>query len=92
MAPVGFRGSLRSLQPGTTVLTEINSDPHTVQRTEELIHGGDNAFFKISFQTSGQGLLIRDGREVVLKPGTLAIYDTSRPYTLTFDRVFPAMS
>lgn len=84
----GFQGSLRSHHFGEMVLTEINSDPHTVQRTDTLIRNGGAGLFKINLQTCGYGLLIQDGREVILTPGTLAIYDTSRPYTLTFDQTF----
>lgn len=83
-----FRGSLHSLHLGETVLTEINADPHTVQRTTEMISNGGDGFFKLSLQHSGQGLLIQDGRKVILQPGRLAIYDTSRPYTLTLDQTF----
>ncbi|GAA2045663.1 hypothetical protein GCM10009720_28170 [Yaniella flava] len=45
-------------------------------------------YYKVSLQTQGHGLLIQDGREVLLEPGALAIYDTSRPYTLSFDSDF----
>lgn len=46
--------------------------------------GGAN-YYKVSLQLKGHGLLVQDGREVSLAPGSLAIYDTSMPYTLSFD-------
>ncbi|WP_186293034.1 helix-turn-helix domain-containing protein [Brevibacterium aurantiacum] len=47
--------------------------------------GSSTNYYKVSLQLNGHGLLIQDGREVSLAPGSLAIYDTSRPYTLSFD-------
>src|SRR5476651_2640745 len=43
------------------------------------------SYYKASLQVSGTGLLVQDGREAVLQPGDLAIYDTGRPYSLLFE-------
>ena len=40
---------------------------------------------------SGTGLLVQDEREAVLQPGDLAVYDTSRPYSLVFGADFRTM-
>jgi AraC-like DNA-binding protein len=42
----------------------------------------------ISVQTSGSGMVIQDGREVRLRPGDFACYDSTRPYTLSFGDTF----
>lgn len=86
--PRGFRGSVDLYDLGDLALSTVNAAPHTVQRTERLIQAGGNSLYKLSLQLAGRGLLIQDGREVVLEPGRMALYDTSRPYTLTFDRSF----
>ncbi|MDR4531951.1 helix-turn-helix domain-containing protein [Glutamicibacter sp. PS] len=66
-------------------LMRIASKPHAVLRTDALAAAGDGAYFKVSLQVTGHGMLIQDGREVTLAPGELAIYDTQRPYSLVFD-------
>jgi AraC-like DNA-binding protein len=80
-----FWGRLRSVDFDDAHVHEVTASPHTVQRTESLITGGDARFYKASLQVSGTGLLIQDGREAVLQPGDLAIYDTARPYSLVFE-------
>lgn len=83
-----FRGAIDVQDCGSVVMTQVTANPHAVLRTDELIAADHQHFYKVSYQLNGHGLLIQDGREVVLEPGTLAIYDTSRPYTLSFDRDF----
>lgn len=84
----GFTGRISARDYDAVVMSHIAADPHAVLRTPELIGRGDRDYYKVSLQLSGHGLLIQDGREVALAPGTLAIYDTSRPYTLSFDADF----
>ncbi|MFT3798305.1 helix-turn-helix domain-containing protein [Microbacterium sp.] len=69
-------------------LTEVGATAHTVTRTPELIARSPRGAYKVSLLLAGSGLLIQDGREAVLREGDFAIYDTSRPYTLGFDRDF----
>ena len=83
-----FSGVMRSAGTGDVHLTDVRADAHVVERTSELIARDDRAYFKLSLMLSGSGLLIQDDREAVLRPGDLAVYDTSRPYTLEFDRDF----
>jgi AraC-like DNA-binding protein len=65
-------------------IVEISATSHEVHRTPALIAQGGEPYFKLNLQLEGTGLLIKDNREAVLQPGDLAIYDTNRPYTLTF--------
>ena len=70
-------------------LTEVVADPHVVERTRRhCSDGGSVPSYKISLMLGGTGYLCQDGRDVVLQPGDLAIYDTTRPYTLAFDDSF----
>lgn len=69
-------------------LTEVGATAHRVERTEELIAQSPRAAFKVSLMLSGTGVLVQDGRYAVLREGDFAIYDTSRPYTLSFDDDF----
>lgn len=57
----------------------------SVGKSADTVGASVRNYYKVSLQLKGHGLLIQDGREVTLAPGSLAIYDTSRPYTLSFD-------
>lgn len=83
-----FSGKLTGQRFGDMVMTRIAAAPHAVLRASESISCDDRPHYKLSFQRTGYGLLIQDGREVVIGPGQFAIYDTSRPYTLAFDKSF----
>ncbi|GAA1538222.1 MULTISPECIES: helix-turn-helix domain-containing protein [Brevibacterium] len=93
----GFRGAISARDYDSVVMSHISANPHAVLRTSELISAdslssaagaradASTNYYKVSLQLKGHGMLIQDGREVSLAPGSLAIYDTSRPYTLSFD-------
>lgn len=84
----GFRGAVGVCGDRTNEMATVTAGPHTVLRTPELIRKEELGRFKLSLQRSGTGLLIQDGREIMLGPGSLALYDTSIPYTLSFDGEF----
>ncbi|MEQ6897042.1 helix-turn-helix domain-containing protein [Microbacterium sp. KR10-403] len=89
--PDHFRSLMRAASVDEVHVTDLRATPHVVERTPELISRGDRDFFKVSLMLSGTGLLVQDGREAVLNPGDLAVYDTSRPYSLVFDDDFRTM-
>ncbi|MBK5237522.1 MAG: helix-turn-helix domain-containing protein [Actinomycetales bacterium] len=86
-----FMGKIRSRSMGDILITEITAGPHHVERTQALISRSEKRYYKLSLQLSGTGLLIQDDREAILRPGDIAIYDTDRPYTLTFDSDFRSL-
>lgn len=83
-----FHGSIRAARTGDVHLTDIRAGAHVVERTPELVSRNDRPYFKVSLMLAGTGLLIQDQREATLRPGDLAVYDTSRPYTLEFGADF----
>jgi AraC-like DNA-binding protein len=89
--PDRFRGLIRGAGVDEVHLSDVRATDHQVHRTPELIARGDAPYFKVSLMLQGSGLLIQDGREAVLSPGDLAVYDTSRPYSLIFDEDFRTM-
>lgn len=89
--PDPFFGRIRSAEADEIHVSEVSASKHVVERTPELIARADRNYFKLSLQLSGTGLLIQEGREAVLRPGDLAVYDTHRPYTLVFDDDFRTM-
>ncbi|MBU1588754.1 MAG: helix-turn-helix domain-containing protein [Actinobacteria bacterium] len=80
-----FWGRLRTVDVEPVHVSEVSASPHLVERTSTLLASADPSYYKASLQVSGTGLLIQDGREAVLQPGDLAIYDTGRPYSLVFE-------
>src|SRR5262245_56671375 len=80
-----FRGELRGANLGALRLYEVDADTHVARRTQRLVTRAPAEYFKLGLQVSGHSVLIQDGREAVLGPGDFAVYDTSRPYTFTFD-------
>lgn len=89
--PDRFRGMIRGAGIDEVHVTDVRATDHVVERTPELIARGDRPYFKVSLMLAGTGLLIQDDREAVLSPGDLAVYDTSRPYSLVFDSDFRTM-
>jgi AraC-like DNA-binding protein len=89
--PDRFRGVIRSAGVDDVHVTDVRATDHVVERTPELIARGDRPYFKVSLMLAGTGLLVQDEREAVLTPGDLAVYDTSRPYSLVFDEDFRTM-
>lgn len=81
----GFRGRMRSRVLDRMSIVEVTATSHEVHRTPALIARAHERYFKLNLQLEGTGLLVQDNREAVLRPGDLAIYDTNRPYTLTFE-------
>jgi len=89
--PGAFKGRIRRRSLDDIKLYEVTATGHSVLRTPELITRSDRMYFKLSLQICGTGMLIQDGREAVLHPGDLSVYDTHRPYTLTFEEDFRAL-
>lgn len=83
--PDNFHASVRSREYDGISLSQVFAGSHQVDRPLNFIASDERQFFKLSLQVSGTGLIIQDGREAALLPGDMAIYDTSRPYSLVFD-------
>jgi AraC-like DNA-binding protein len=83
--PDNFHASMRSREYDGISLSQVFAGSHQVDRPLDFIDSNESQFFKLSLQVSGTGLIIQDGREAALLPGDMAIYDTSRPYSMAFD-------
>jgi AraC-like DNA-binding protein len=84
----GFTGSLHSVALGPVRRTAVRSVAHHVVRSPRQIDRSGGEDVLVSVQRAGRGLVRQDGREALLAPGELALYDATRPYTLTFDGPF----
>ncbi|MGE5289686.1 MAG: cupin domain-containing protein, partial [Micromonosporaceae bacterium] len=90
-APVSrepFRAELASWTVGELLITRLHAGPHLASRTRRMIAASDRDYYKVGLQVRGRCRLSQDGREAMLQPGDIAIYDCSRPYTMSFDGPF----
>ncbi|MFD6061349.1 AraC-like ligand-binding domain-containing protein [Rhodococcus wratislaviensis] len=83
-----FQGYVRGASLGPVKVSEVVATAHTVRRTPRMIRASDPEFYKVGLQVRGYCLLTQDDREAALTPGDFAIYDTTRPYQLSFDDRF----
>lgn len=90
--PVGndsFDGEIRGgIGVAGLQFSEVLSDPQLVLRSKSQIAKSTEADFLISFQLAKHGVVRQDGREALLTPGSFALYDSRRPYTLEFQQRF----
>jgi len=68
--------------------SEVLADPQEVRRDKHLISQSTEEDFLISFQLSQEGCVRQNGREAHLKQGNFALYDSTEPYTLSFNKPF----
>lgn len=79
-----FHGEIRTRSVDQTHVTEIVASPHQVRHSANQIKVDDKKLLKLSLLLEGTALVAQDGRTAALSAGDVAIYETSRPYTLEF--------
>ncbi len=87
-APVSrepFRGEVAHWELGDLLVSRVAAYPHLASRTRRMIALRDAGYYKVGLLTNGSCKLAQDGRQALLQPGDLAIYDCRRPYTMVFD-------
>lgn len=83
-----FSGDVGSAALGSVLLAEVSASHAIVERTRRLIRKDDPELYKFGLQVSGTSVIEQDDRQARLLPGDLAIYDTSRPYRISFSDDF----
>lgn len=72
----------------TVAVTLVTSTGSEVYRNHRVIAASPRDDLLMSFHRRGTGRVLQSDREARLRPGSVALYDTARPYTLRFsDRV-----
>lgn len=79
-----FHGSMQTVSIEDMCVSDIRASAHDVSRLPSDIAADDPKHLKLSLQLSGTGVVEQDGRAAELEPGDVAVYDTSRPYTLHY--------
>ena len=83
-----FFGAITRRELAAVNLSRISSTSQTVLRTPQQISKASEDIFLLSIQVAGSGRLVQDDKTAHLKPGDLALYDSTRPYQLLFDQHF----
>jgi AraC-like DNA-binding protein len=83
-----FTGRVRTDAVADLPLAVVDGSRQIVRRTQRLVRAGEADLFKVGVQLRGRGLVVQDGREALLAPGDLTVYDTARPYELVFEDDF----
>ena len=84
----GIDGEIVADTLATLRLSRVTATAQKVRRTPAKIACASEDHFLVSIQTEGRGVVSQDGRDAVLGPGDFALYDSTRPYQLTFDDAF----
>ncbi|MDX2680602.1 cupin domain-containing protein [Streptomyces sp. NY05-11A] len=79
-----FSGSVATERLGQLRISTVHADRELVRRTTSLISESSDEYLLLGMQTRGRGVVVQDEPTAVLNPGELALYDTTRPYTLDF--------
>ncbi|ORW83851.1 hypothetical protein AWC25_25380 [Mycobacterium sherrisii] len=80
-----LRWAMKSASLGAVQMTDVAlSDAAEVYRTNRLINKGADDYLKVGLQLRGSCVIAQNGREARLNPGDYAVYDTTRPYRLTY--------
>ena len=83
-----FRAELRGCELDNIRVSEVGADPQHVTRSKKQIAKSTEREFLLSLQLEDTGIVNQDGRIAQLHPGDFALYDSTRPYHLHFDRPF----
>ncbi|ACZ90482.1 helix-turn-helix domain-containing protein [Streptosporangium roseum] len=75
-----FRATMRLLDLGAVQVATLHYPSLRPQRTPKLIRQSDPEMYCLSLTLRGTMTLAQAGRETVLGPQDLALYDTSRPF------------
>ena len=81
-------GLIETTNLATIGMSRIVATAQNVRRTRRGIAAASDERFFVNLQLQGQGLLRQDDRELELRPGSLALFDTMRPYELVFQERF----
>lgn len=83
-----FRGAINRAMLGPIACSEVDSGAQRVTRTASRIARSSQDFILVALGGRGHGGIRQDDREIDLRAGELAFYDTTRPYELSFDGAF----
>lgn len=75
-----FHGSVQACAADGVAIMRVTSVEQDVSRTSPMIGGFPSDVLKVLIEREGSAGIRQQGREAILRPGTMTIYDTTRPY------------
>ena len=88
----GFAGTVTQWPLGGMSIARIDSQRQQVRRTARDIARVPQPGFYANFQVRGSSLMTQHGRSTVLRPGDLAVVDTTEPFQFDFRDDFQQLS
>ncbi|MGW9552826.1 helix-turn-helix domain-containing protein [Citricoccus zhacaiensis] len=79
---VSITGIIVTRRLGAASLCRVRASPHRGIRTRDLAGGVGAGNYKIALALNGRVRVAQHGRQVLLEPGQLAVYDTSEEYSV----------
>jgi AraC-like DNA-binding protein len=81
-----FNGSIEANWVGSVMLGRVRSTAQEIVRTQRLVNHAAAELFQVGIVNSGLAHVEQDGRQTILYPGDVAVYETNRPFDWSFDR------
>jgi AraC-like DNA-binding protein len=82
------RAAMACNRLGALAIRRVVGGDHIYVRDERDVRRGDPDTVQIGMPRGGGSILVQDGREAVLNPGDMVIYDSARPFTLVMEDRF----
>lgn len=79
-----YRGAVETTQAGPVRITRIRADPMVAERTRRHLGAVEEERCLLAIQLRGRTVGSQCGRQAVLRPGDLALFDSTRPYRVDF--------
>lgn len=81
-----FQGRMRHLELADIRLAIADSSPSVVTHSRAQVSRCPDAYFMLHLQLSGCSFNQQTGREATLSPGSLTLFDSTRPYSVAFSQ------
>lgn len=79
----GFLGQVTAQTIGGVGVARVVSDPHTVFRSPTLVRRSGEDDLLVNLAVQGRVTVVQQGREALLRPGDLTVYDSALPCRIT---------
>ena len=77
-----FAGSVQQYLLGPLTVSRVRCNAMTMRRTRGEVRSLDPGTIQLLLQVSGRGTYLQGDRAATVTPGTMVVYDTSRPFLI----------
>ena len=86
-----FRGLIDIARHSVLSISRVAGLSHTVDRRKRDIRSASDAYFLLSLQTAESSQVTQFGKTALLRPGDMALYSSTDPYSLKLSDDFSQM-